>query len=686
MGIQINGQTDTVTATDGSINVGGDVTIPGVLTYEDVTNVDSVGIVTAQSGIHVTGGGFILNQQRSDTHASLIIDKPDAGTGTLKFFNNGSASAYIQHTGAEHLHYYLPSGSGYHAFYTNGSNERLRIKSNGEIRQENSGGSTIYELQRTDSNTTGSVGTVNFTASDGHSVASMSAMGDGDNEGAHLVFRTTSAAANNSPYNAATPERLRITSAGQMGLGTNDPNSYGGSVKLAVANTSGTCGLSIVSATNGDGNLYYADGTSGDATYRGYIRYNHTLDQLRIGVAGAERLRIDDDGRVLVGPGAIATPKCGHAGIDIPNNDWAIIMGGSDGNGNRANNANKDGRFAGAHYVNAEEPVGIIRCTSGASANELHMGGGTSLVNAATQISLYTAANTTTTGGTERLRITSGGNIGINCNSPGSMLELNAAAGTKMGISLGAVGDNITASRYIGICKTADQTDLGANSGFSGIEFGGPSSTNEGYLAFHTHDLGVESGERIRLTKDGKFGVGLTAPESKVQIRDTTSIGKDTYATANTGGSQTPPPGTFKWDNVTPVAGHGRGYEAWVQSGDAYPNASNYIDVLIRNAGFYRITLKRSHSSAEAAVCQMMIYGLANSGNSNYPVVHMNGAMGSGTSTATVQSGNGRGSSNAVASFYWEIHSYNVNTHDTIIRITTTGSNNQGIVALIEQI
>ena len=39
MGIQINGQTDTVTATDGSINVGGDVTIPGVLTYEDVTNI-----------------------------------------------------------------------------------------------------------------------------------------------------------------------------------------------------------------------------------------------------------------------------------------------------------------------------------------------------------------------------------------------------------------------------------------------------------------------------------------------------------------------------------------------------------------------------------------------------------------------------------------------------------------------
>ena len=56
MGIQINGQTDTVTAIDGSLNVGGDVTIPGVLTYDDVTSVDSIGIVTARSGLHVTSG------------------------------------------------------------------------------------------------------------------------------------------------------------------------------------------------------------------------------------------------------------------------------------------------------------------------------------------------------------------------------------------------------------------------------------------------------------------------------------------------------------------------------------------------------------------------------------------------------------------------------------------------------
>ena len=33
----------------------GNVTIGGTLTYADVTNVDSIGVITARSGLHVTG-------------------------------------------------------------------------------------------------------------------------------------------------------------------------------------------------------------------------------------------------------------------------------------------------------------------------------------------------------------------------------------------------------------------------------------------------------------------------------------------------------------------------------------------------------------------------------------------------------------------------------------------------------
>ena len=121
---------------EGTINantavISGNLTVEGVLTYDDVTNIDSVGVVTARDGIDITSGDIVLNKSRSDTHASLIIDKPDAGSGTIKFYNNGSDSGYIQHTNAEHLHYYLPSGAGNHVFYTNGANVRLSVTNTG---------------------------------------------------------------------------------------------------------------------------------------------------------------------------------------------------------------------------------------------------------------------------------------------------------------------------------------------------------------------------------------------------------------------------------------------------------------------------------------------------------------------------------------------------------------------------
>ena len=51
MGIQLDGIT-------GNITTPGDVGIGGTLTYEDVANVDSIGVVTARSGINVTGGNI----------------------------------------------------------------------------------------------------------------------------------------------------------------------------------------------------------------------------------------------------------------------------------------------------------------------------------------------------------------------------------------------------------------------------------------------------------------------------------------------------------------------------------------------------------------------------------------------------------------------------------------------------
>ena len=42
--------------TVGTLSVSGNAGIAGTLTYEDVTNIDSVGVITARAGINVTGG------------------------------------------------------------------------------------------------------------------------------------------------------------------------------------------------------------------------------------------------------------------------------------------------------------------------------------------------------------------------------------------------------------------------------------------------------------------------------------------------------------------------------------------------------------------------------------------------------------------------------------------------------
>ena len=54
-GIDITGIVTAASISAASGSFTGNVSVGGTLTYEDVTNVDSVGIITASSGIHVAG-------------------------------------------------------------------------------------------------------------------------------------------------------------------------------------------------------------------------------------------------------------------------------------------------------------------------------------------------------------------------------------------------------------------------------------------------------------------------------------------------------------------------------------------------------------------------------------------------------------------------------------------------------
>ena len=57
------GVAGVITATEFSGTTGtfsGNVSVGGTLTYEDVTNIDSVGIITARTGVRITAGGLVV--------------------------------------------------------------------------------------------------------------------------------------------------------------------------------------------------------------------------------------------------------------------------------------------------------------------------------------------------------------------------------------------------------------------------------------------------------------------------------------------------------------------------------------------------------------------------------------------------------------------------------------------------
>ena len=98
----------------GSLTVSGNISIGGTLTYEDVTNIDSVGIVTAREGVVIPDNkalslgnrvsGSTLGDLRlyHDTNNSFI---DEIGSGNLYIRNNTNNSIFCQTSGKVELYY-----------------------------------------------------------------------------------------------------------------------------------------------------------------------------------------------------------------------------------------------------------------------------------------------------------------------------------------------------------------------------------------------------------------------------------------------------------------------------------------------------------------------------------------------------------------------------------------------------
>ena len=66
----------------GNLSVTGNVSVGGTLTYEDVTNIDSVGVVTARLGVNVTGGEIAVGAAFSVGQAGVVTATSFVGDGS----------------------------------------------------------------------------------------------------------------------------------------------------------------------------------------------------------------------------------------------------------------------------------------------------------------------------------------------------------------------------------------------------------------------------------------------------------------------------------------------------------------------------------------------------------------------------------------------------------------------------
>lgn len=137
---------------------------------------------------------------------------------------------------------------------------------------------------------------------------------------------------------------------------------------------------------------------------------NPAPDVLGLVTNGGERVRVTPDGCVGIGTSEPADK------FDVVADRW--FVGGS-----RRDGSSKFWRPALFNFWLGDGSFAPFFATAESSANTVNIGGGTSLANAATEIRMRTASNTTTPGGSLRLCVRSNGNVGIGTGAPSTLLH-----------------------------------------------------------------------------------------------------------------------------------------------------------------------------------------------------------------------------------------------------------------------
>lgn len=228
-------------------------------------------------------------------------------------------------------------------------------------------------------------------------------------------------------------------------------------------------GLRYGFSTRNDGGFYFSSTTSSNGTPDASIQRNaagilstqsmimtsQSASNIGLKVVGAASQTANltewqsSSGTVL----GKVTPS---GSFSIGDGNIAMIVGADSGASTQTNATTKVGRITTPHYLNAEEPVGAFTAASSSTDNNILFGGGTSLCNTATALYFYTAANTTTLTGTERLSISSSA---IVANDPGNAVDFRVESDNQASmLKVDGTNDTVIIGGGTGIKKVLSAT------------------------------------------------------------------------------------------------------------------------------------------------------------------------------------------------------------------------------------
>ena len=270
-----------------------------------------------------------------------------------------------------------------------------------------------------------------------------------------------------------------LTSSFDLGVGLTSPSDYYATDVVISANDEG--GLTFASTgTTFKQYIAWADGTSGDAQYRGYIAYDHNNDSMAIATSGSAKATIDSNGNIGIGTTSPDSKLHVDSGVSSTS-DWGNLGIISDFP------INNTGRIYTSYLLQDSESIkaAAIGLAYDGTGYKMHFG----------------TASTTSSGISTAMTIDSTGNLKLGSSTTGTA----AANADDLVIDKGATESGMTI-----ISTTA-----------ASLRFGDAANTSIGFIEYNhssnAMSFGINASTQMIITSGGDVGIGITSPTTHYQ-------------------------------------------------------------------------------------------------------------------------------------------------------------------------